>query len=114
MRTGSRIRARTSDLSMQGCYIDTLNPLPIGAAVRVQIHRSEQVLDVLGTVSSRHVGSGMGLVFADMPPAQRDVVTNWLKRSAAADTDFFQQRVSGECAACARWSGSDLRDSLNS
>jgi len=79
MRTGSRIPARTSDLSMQGCYIDTLNPLPIGAAVRAQIHRGEQVLDVLATVSSRHVGSGMGLVFADMPPAQRDVVTNWLK-----------------------------------
>src|SRR5260370_30011573 len=79
MRTGSRIRARTSDLSMQGCYIDTLNPLPIGAAVRVQIHRREQVLDVLATVSSRHVGSGMGLVFADMPPAQREGDTNWLK-----------------------------------
>jgi len=47
--------------------------------VRVQIHRSGQFLDVLATVSSRHVGSGMGLVFADMPPAQRDVVTNWLK-----------------------------------
>jgi hypothetical protein len=39
MRTGSRIPARTSDLSMQGCCIDTLNPLPIGAAVRAQIHR---------------------------------------------------------------------------
>jgi hypothetical protein len=78
MRTGSRIPARTSDLSMQGCCIDTLNPLPIGAAVRAQIHRREQVLDVLATVSSRHVGSGMGLVFADMTPAQRDVVTNWL------------------------------------
>lgn len=78
MRTGSRIPARTSDLSMQGCYIDTLNPLPIGAAVRVQLQRSEQVLDVLATVSSRHVGSGMGLVFADMTPAQRAVVTTWL------------------------------------
>jgi hypothetical protein len=78
MRTGSRTAARTSDLSMEGCYIDTLNPLPVGAAVRVQMQRHGQVLDVLANVSSRHAGSGMGLVFADMTPAQRDVVSTWL------------------------------------
>ena len=48
--------------------------------MRVQIERSEQVLDVLATVSSRHLGSGMGLVFAEMTPAQREVVTNWLAK----------------------------------
>ncbi len=78
MREGSRIKARTSDLCIQGCYIDTLNPFPIGAQVHVQIQRDEQVLDVLATVSSRHLGSGMGLVFGDMTPAQREQVTNWL------------------------------------
>lgn len=78
IRSGSRVEARTSDLSMQGCYVDTLNPLPIDSAVRVQIQRDGQVLDVLATVSSRHLGSGMGLVFADMTPAQREMVTNWI------------------------------------
>lgn len=78
MREGSRIKARTSDLSMLGCYIDTLNPFPIGAVVHVRIERDEQLLDMLATVSSRHLGSGMGLVFEDMTPAQREVVTNWL------------------------------------
>jgi hypothetical protein len=78
MREGSQIKARTSDISMHGCYIDTLNPFPFGAAVHVQIERDEQVLDVLATVSSRHLGSGMGLVFREMTPAQREVVTNWL------------------------------------
>lgn len=78
MRTGSRTQARTSDLSMEGCYVDTLNPLLIGAAVRVQMQRHGQALDVLANVSSRHAGSGMGLVFEDMTPAQRDVVANWL------------------------------------
>jgi len=47
MCTGSRIQARTSDLSLQGCYVDTLNPLPVGAAVRLRIHRSGMILDVL-------------------------------------------------------------------
>jgi hypothetical protein len=81
MHEGSRVKARTSDLSMQGCYIDTLNPFPIGAAVRVQVERNEQVLDMLGTVTSHHLGSGMGLVFADMTSAQREVLKHWLQKS---------------------------------
>jgi hypothetical protein len=78
MRTGSRIQARTSDLSLQGCYVDTLNPLPIGAAVRLQMQRGGMILDVLANVSSRHAGSGMGLVFGEITEAQRAVLDNWL------------------------------------
>jgi hypothetical protein len=78
MRTGSRIQARTSDLSLQGCYVDTLNPLPIGAAVRLQIQRAGQILDVLANVGSRHAGSGMGLVFGEITAAQRAVLDSWL------------------------------------
>ena len=78
MRSGSRFHARTSDLSLQGCYVDTLNPLPVGSAVRVQIQRAGLILDVLANVSSRHVGSGMGLVFGEITGAQRAVLKNWL------------------------------------
>jgi len=78
MRTGSRIHARTSDLSPQGCYVDTLNPLPVGAAVRLQIHRGDHVLDVLANVSSRHAGSGMGLMFGEISEPQRSILESWL------------------------------------
>jgi hypothetical protein len=78
MRTGSRIHARTSDLSPQGCYVDTLNPLPVGAAVRLQIQRADMTLDVLANVSSRHAGSGMGLVFGEITAAQRAIIESWL------------------------------------
>jgi hypothetical protein len=78
MRTGSRIQARTSDLSAQGCYVDTLNPLPVGAAVQLQIHRAGMTLDVLANVSSRHAGSGMGLVFGEITDTQRTILENWL------------------------------------
>jgi PilZ domain len=93
MRTGSRIKARTSDLSLQGCYVDTLNPLPIGAAVRLQIHRAGLILDVLANVSSRHAGSGMGLEFGEITGAQRAVLESWLNelgvpRRAAFENPF--------------------------
>jgi hypothetical protein len=78
MRTGSRIQARTSDLSPQGCYVDTLNPLAVGSAVRVQIQRGGLTLDVVANVTSRHVGSGMGLEFEEITEAQKAVLNNWL------------------------------------
>lgn len=111
MRTGSRIQARTSDLSAQGCYVDTLNPLPVGAAVQLQIHRASMTLDVLANVSSRHAGSGMGLVFGEITETQRAVVESWLgelglpprtrfedafpqaKQAASSDTDCAARLV---------------------
>jgi hypothetical protein len=65
-------------LSPQGCYVDTLNPLAVGAAVRVQIHRAGLILDVLASVSSRHVGSGMGLEFEEITQPQRAILESWL------------------------------------
>ena len=90
MRSGSRVRARTSDLSLQGCYVDTLNPLPVGSAVRVQIQRAGLILDVLANVSSRHIGSGMGLVFGEITGAQRAVLENWLGELALPPRMVFE------------------------
>jgi PilZ domain len=42
LNTGMRIIAQTADLSLVGCYVDTLNPLPPGTHVKVSImHENE-------------------------------------------------------------------------
>ena len=82
MRTGSRIQARVSDLSLRGCYVDTLNPLPQGASVRLQIVRHADAFDALAQVSSTHTGSGMGLVFSELTLAQSSLLRAWLGESA--------------------------------
>ena len=94
MGTGSRIKARTSDLSPQGCYVDTLNPLAVGAAVRLQIHRAGLVLDVLANVTSRHIGSGMGLEFNEITEAQKTVLQSWLGELGFAPNEVFDNRAS--------------------
>lgn len=81
VRTGSRILARISDLSMRGCYIDTLNPFPLDAMVRLRIQKRNEILDVTANVSSRHAGAGMGMVFDPLSPAQRSVLESWLCES---------------------------------
>jgi hypothetical protein len=90
MQTGARIKARTSDLSPQGCYVDTLNPLPVGASVRLQIHREGLILDALAAVSARHAGSGMGLVFAELTGSQRAVLQSWLSELGLPPRAIFE------------------------
>jgi len=82
-RTGARISARTSDLSLRGCYVDTLNPFPLGTALRLQIHKGNQILDARARTTSSHTGSGMGLLFGEMTPEQRSMLAGWLDECAA-------------------------------
>ena len=91
VRTGTRIQARTSDLSAQGCYIDTLNPLPVGSMVRLQIHRADKMLDAIAHVSSRHAGSGMGLVFSELASQQKTLLANWLTELALPPRAAFPE-----------------------
>lgn len=81
-RTGTRMSARTSDLSLQGCYLDMLNPFPVGATLRLRIHKGQQVFAAPVSVSSQFMGSGMGLVFQDITPEQRSLLVSWLRESA--------------------------------
>jgi hypothetical protein len=78
LRAGARLIARTSDLSLQGCYIDTLNPLPVGAPVRMQLNKNGQSFECQAKVTSCHMGSGMGLIFEQITGGQRAALESWL------------------------------------
>ena len=93
--TGARIKARVADLSLHGCYVDTLNPLPVGSSVRLQIQRLNERLELTGTISSQHPGSGMGVEFSDVTLEQRTSLKNWLAESTpGAQSGFSNSRAS--------------------
>jgi hypothetical protein len=75
---GSQLSARISDLSATGCYVDTINPLPGGTAVRVKILNDAQSFEASATVAYSVVHLGMGLSFGEVPPGSRDVLQSWL------------------------------------
>lgn len=75
----TKISTRTSELGIGGCYIETLNPLPEGSAVRVRILRDQGVFESDATVVYSHPHSGMGLAFAKpLPQPQRATLEDWL------------------------------------
>ena len=76
--SGHGLSARTSDLGLEGCYIDTLNPFPVESLVRLRIHKGEKVLDAEGKVSYRQPGLDMGIAFVGLTEEQQSIIVEWL------------------------------------
>lgn len=77
--TGTRLSARTSDLSRSGCYIDTLNPTPSKTVVRLRISYKGEELEIPGRIVYVSPGLGMGVRFdEELSAPQQHVLTRWL------------------------------------
>lgn len=74
----ARIRARTGDLSMSGCYVDTLNPFPVRSKVKVTITHNNESFTALGNVTHVEPNIGMGISFTGVEPKQKEIVLKWL------------------------------------
>jgi hypothetical protein len=72
------MKARISDLSASGCYVDTINLLPGGTPVHVRIFTDSQIFEAPATVVYSHTHLGMGLRFSEVRPVFQSVLQNWL------------------------------------
>lgn len=86
LRTGVSISARTSDLSLVGCYLDTLNSLPPGAGIRVQIAHEGETFTTLGTVAHSTANIGMGIKFISIRQDQQNILQKWVDHLSGADS----------------------------
>lgn len=84
VQTDTRLKARTSDLSRQGCYVDTLNPLPNGTTLRLRFTHRDQQLDAVGRVVHSQPNMGMGVVFAEIATGNPPTLDMWLEELGAS------------------------------
>lgn len=69
---------RTSDLSLFGCHVDMLKPLPPRTKVKIRIsHRSES-FSALGRVVFVRPNAGMGIFFTSIEPQDQLVLDKWI------------------------------------
>lgn len=76
--SGARLSARVSELSLKGCYLDTLNPFPKGTQIRLVILHGSSTFTVHATVIYPQPNMGMGVLFSAVEPEQLEVLTKWL------------------------------------
>ena len=79
---GPCIIARVSELSSRGCYVDTVNPFPVGAVLRVRIRYGCSTCELPGSVIYTHSNFGMGVRFGEALPEHRATLDSWLEELA--------------------------------
>ena len=79
--SGARIETRVRDLSQQGAYVDTNNPLPLGTVTDVRITKGAQLFEARARVVYSRASKGMGLVFTAIVPEQLRTLETWLAES---------------------------------
>jgi hypothetical protein len=80
--SGSRMNLRISDLSLNGCYVDTVNPLPDGTLVQLRIFTETHSFEAPATVIFSHAFMGMGMKFREVQPKSEEVLRLWLPERA--------------------------------
>lgn len=81
LTSGARFATRTTDLGPGGCFIDTTNPFPVGAKVRISIRKGKNQLNTEGMVVYSQQGLGMGISFTGLDQAQQRAIEAWIRGS---------------------------------
>ncbi len=76
--TEMKFSGRVSEISRRGCYVDILNPLPVGTLLKLQILRDQGTFEAQGKIIYVHEGFGMGVFFIDPPEDQLKILDTWL------------------------------------
>jgi PilZ domain len=87
LRDGTWVPAQLTELSLRGCYIDTLEPIPIGTKLRLRICDGMSTCELHGEVIYLESGSGMamfgmGVVFGEMGAEQHSAIDAWVRELA--------------------------------
>jgi hypothetical protein len=66
-RVNTPMRVNATDISGNGCYVETVMPLPISTVLRVDFWIDEERSSATATVRTRDPGVGMGIEFTGLP-----------------------------------------------
>jgi hypothetical protein len=77
-----QLNSQVAELSLNGCYLDTLNTLPTNTKVTLKICADSECFEATATVIYSHPGLGMGLVFQDVSLKSGMLLRRWLQKAS--------------------------------
>jgi len=63
-----RLPGKITDISLGGCYVEMLSPLPVKTAVKLSFQQDDATLRLTGLVRLTQMALGMGVAFTGMTP----------------------------------------------
>jgi hypothetical protein len=83
LATANVLNARSSDVSRSGCYVDTLQPLPPGANVKILLRSGDEIFEAPASVVYMCPGLGMGVNWGlNLPDKAMAMLDRWLAKAA--------------------------------
>jgi len=76
--------AKVTDISLGGCYVEMLSPLPLGSLVDLTLNPAGTLIRVRGKVRVSQMGMGMGIAFTGLSPEDFENLRNLAPPAPAA------------------------------
>jgi hypothetical protein len=92
-------QCKLTDLSLGGCYVETISPFPEGALVDLGLKAEDKEIHIQGVVRVMHPGNGMGVEFPSRTEEQREAVTDFIQFLAGRPGTSPELFVSPQSAA---------------
>jgi PilZ domain len=73
------IRINATDVSGNGCYIESMMPLPLGTVLRVDFWLDSEHVNITAVVRTCDPGVGNGIEFTGMPPDGKERMQAYLE-----------------------------------
>ena len=84
------VPGRVTELSLQGCFLETSASFPEKRQVLLKIHDSGESFEAEAVVLYARA-TGLGLLFREVKPRYRDVLQNWILK--ALDRQLEAQQI---------------------
>jgi hypothetical protein len=78
LKSGTRVKGRTSDLGLGGCYVDTMSPFPVGNVLSITITKDNETFQAKAKVVYSLASMGMGLAFIAADPEHVKIFQRWM------------------------------------
>jgi PilZ domain len=78
LQSQTRVAGRCSDLSLGGCYVDTLAPFTIGSLVQISIRHNSREFRANAAVAYAHPSMGMGIMFTEIKDDSMELLRFWV------------------------------------
>lgn len=79
-RVNTPLRVNATDISGNGCYVETVMPLPVATALRVDFWIEQEHLTMSSVVRTRDPGVGMGIEFTGLPEENKKRFQSYLDK----------------------------------
>ena len=70
---------RTSDISLKGCFVESLDQFPLNSIVQVRIEAASEAFETWGRVAHVHRALGTGVSFLQIAPEQQLILQTWVE-----------------------------------